>query len=631
MLAAILFLLGTAGVSSLTFLHAQDIEKPKEPDKRRQLVESEVKLALKEATEFAERGPQLVDNLSAWKVALDAAQSAVRRAERLLKLEPALAKSDLAKEVQKVKARVASDQKDQRLLDELDRIRLEQAEGLGKAHLEYQKVFQKYGILPDSQEPKEAAEAIRQRPATVREQVVDLLDEVLSRLPSKEAKLRTFLAAVLAEADPDPWRQKVRQAVLDRDQAALKQLAQQAEVKRQRPEFLISLGNLLPPSERRALLRRMQQHYPSNFWVNFELAVTLHQSVSDTGPNGQGKSSPQLDEATAFYRAALALRPTSAAVLNNLGLALADKQDLDAAIASYRKALELDPSSVQSHINLGTALMSRGDLAAAIACFHKAIALKPDQPKAYNNLGIALRATGDIKGALASFREALRLDPKDPRSYNNLGMTLYQKKDLDGAIAAFRSAIRLDPANASSHHNLGLTLQAKKRLPEAIAEYRKALELDPKLVQAYSNLGRALLLSGRLPEGQAAIKRALELLSPAQQSVHRYNAACAAVLAAAGKDKEAAPLADKDKARFRQQALDWLRDNLKYHQGQLADRDATKRTAAQRTLQHWQKDPDLESVRDARALAALPREERDAWQQLWADAAKLLEKTREGS
>jgi Flp pilus assembly protein TadD len=379
------------------------------------------------------------------------------------------------------------------------------------------------------------------------------------------------------------------------------------------------------------LLRRVQQHYPSDFWVTFALACTLHQGVHGTGPKGQGKNSPELDEATAFYRAALALRPTSAAVLNNLGLALADKGDLTGAIASYRKALELDPRFVQGYTNLGAALMHLGDFAGAIACFRKALELDPRHAQAHNHLGFALRATGRLDEAIASLRKALALDPADTRSWNNLGMTLYQKKDLDGAIAAFRSAIRLDPANASSHHNLGLTLQAKKRLPEAIAEYRKALELDPKLVQAYSNLGRALLLSGRLPEGQAAIKRALELLSPAQQSVHRYNAACTAVLAAAGKDKEAAPLADKEKARFRQQALDWLRDNLKYHQGQLADRDAAKRTAAQRTLQHWQKDPDLESVRDAKALAALPREERDAWQQLWADATKLLEKDREGS
>jgi hypothetical protein len=35
---------------------------------------------------------------------------------------------------------------------------------------------------------------------------------------------------------------------------------------------------------------------------------------------------------------------------------------------------------------------------------------------------------------------------------------------------------------------------------------------------------------------------------------------------------------------------------------------------------------DLNAVRDARALAALPEKERTAWQQLWADIVALLKK-----
>jgi hypothetical protein len=46
----------------------------------------------------------------------------------------------------------------------------------------------------------------------------------------------------------------------------------------------------------------------------------------------------------------------------------------------------------------------------------------------------------------------------------------------------------------------------------------------------------------------------------------------------------------------------------------------------QQTLQHWQKDPDLDSVRGKEALAKLSEAERAAWQQLWADVEKLLKK-----
>jgi hypothetical protein len=50
------------------------------------------------------------------------------------------------------------------------------------------------------------------------------------------------------------------------------------------------------------------------------------------------------------------------------------------------------------------------------------------------------------------------------------------------------------------------------------------------------------------------------------------------------------------------------------------------KASAQRQLRHWQQDSDLVSVRDRAALAGLPREERVAWDCLWADVADLLEK-----
>jgi hypothetical protein len=46
----------------------------------------------------------------------------------------------------------------------------------------------------------------------------------------------------------------------------------------------------------------------------------------------------------------------------------------------------------------------------------------------------------------------------------------------------------------------------------------------------------------------------------------------------------------------------------------------------QQTLQHWQKDPDLDSVRGKEALARLPETERAGWQQLWNEVAALLRK-----
>ena len=113
------------------------------------------------------------------------------------------------------------------------------------------------------------------------------------------------------------------------------------------------------------------------------------------------------------------------------------------------------------------------------------------------------------------------------------------------------------------------------------------------------------------------------------QAAHRYNAACAAALAAAGQGEDAAKLDDKEKVRLRKQALDWLRADLTLRTKQLESGPPADRAAAQWALRHWQKDPDLTGIRDQEALEKLPAEERAACAKLWADVAALLKKAAE--
>jgi hypothetical protein len=47
-----------------------------------------------------------------------------------------------------------------------------------------------------------------------------------------------------------------------------------------------------------------------------------------------------------------------------------------------------------------------------------------------------------------------------------------------------------------------------------------------------------------------------------------------------------------------------------------------------KTLSYWVEDPELAAVRDAEALAKLSEGERKAWEMLWADVARLLERAR---
>jgi tetratricopeptide (TPR) repeat protein len=407
-----------------------------------------------------------------------------------------------------------------------------------------------------------------------------------------------------------------------------------------------------------------------------------------------------VNEAVAFYRVAVGLRPGNAAAHTNLGLALSAQGDLAGAIACYHKALALDPKYAHAHHNLGLALMAQGDLPGAIAAFQKAIHLDPKLAQAHNDLGNALLSKKDLAGAIAWYQQALAFAPKSAPAHNNLGNALYAQGDVKGAIVCYRKALELDPKFAHAHNNLGDALAGQGDMTGAIASFRKALALDPKDANAHGALGQALLAQGAFSEARAATQQALQLLpqghprrphatrqlhecqrlldlearlttilagddqpkdaaeqldladlcrrykkrytaavrfyadaftakpklSPAQQVFFRYNAACAAALAAAGKGEDASKLEGEEQRRLRQQALAWLRHNLQQHAKQLADADAKTRQAVQQTFQHWKKNADLNSVRGEEALAQLPEAERAAWQQFWAEVETLRQK-----
>src|SRR5262249_47368587 len=107
---------------------------------------------------------------------------------------------------------------------------------------------------------------------------------------------------------------------------------------------------------------------------------------------------------------------------------------------------------------------------------------------------------------------------------------------------------------------------------------------------------------------------------------HRYNAACTAALAGCGQGADADKLDAKERARLRQQALDWLRADLKAYRQQLEKSAGKTGPVIAQRMEHSLQDPDFDGVRSENAVAKLPEKERETWRQLWADVAELLAK-----
>jgi tetratricopeptide (TPR) repeat protein len=375
------------------------------------------------------------------------------------------------------------------------------------------------------------------------------------------------------------------------------------------------------------------------------------------------------DGAIACFRKAIELDPKDANAHDNLGIVLCDnKRDYDGAIACFRKTLELDPKHARAQTNLGVALSHKGQKDEGIACFRKAIEIDPNLTNAHHCLGTSLAGKGDLDGAIASLRKAVELDPKHARYHINLGLALAEKGQLDEAIACQREAVELDPNVAHAHGALGAALLARGRYAEARDASARALALLPDkhplragVSQHVRTCERLAKLEARLPllltgeDRPASAQESLELVQMCRlrqthaaaarfwaeafaadpkladdlKAGRRFDAACSAALAAAGRGEDAGKLDDQQRARLRRQALDWLKADLAAWTQLLDSGTAQARPAIVKALSHWQKDSDLASLRDKEALAKLPAQEQKVCTQLWADVAALLKKAEE--
>jgi tetratricopeptide (TPR) repeat protein len=408
---------------------------------------------------------------------------------------------------------------------------------------------------------------------------------------------------------------------------------------------------------------------------DLEGAVAAYRKAIDFDPkNGKSHSNlgnalaaqGDLEGAIAAHRKAIALDPKNPLSYYNLGVALDAKKDLEGAVAGYRKAIDLDPKHAPAHINLGSVLSDKKDLDGAITAYREAIRLDPNYATAHYNLGNVLREKGDLEGAVAAYRAAIILDPNDAKTHYNLGNALNGQRLFKDAEAAYGAALRLRPDLPEQHCNLGRVLVRQGRFSEALASLRRGHELGTKTpgwsypsaewVRQCEHLlaldeKLSAILKGEAQPADAAWRLALGQLCQQYKHRHaaaarfyydafeaepklandlvkqyRYNAACSAALAAAGKGEDAKDLPNKVVVMLRRQALDWLRADLAaYTKLAESDKAATKQAVQQR-LEHWQKDADLAGLRAPDALAQLPADEREACQQLWADVAALLQK-----
>ena len=447
--------------------------------------------------------------------------------------------------------------RDQQLLERLEAIRMTRStfvEGRdnhaadvrfdnARADREYQAAFLNAGLGTPPDDPDGAAQRVKA--SAVRAPLVAALDDWAACSP--DAARRDWALRAARGADPDPWRDRAREPAVWGDATALAELARAAPVAEQPPPVLLALGERLQLAggDGVALLRRVREQYPDDFWANFTLGRALHGAVRQ----GQG----DWRTAAPYYQKAVDLRPTAVAVHNNLAVILANAGVLEdgadgrfgpGAFTVFRRALRIDPDFAPARNNLALFLKRRGTWWFAVQEYREALRADPGLAPVHFNLGEVQAGSGWVNDAIDHYREALRVDPDFARAHYFLGiallalgrtnevfeaypvgvesLNLFRGLGQAEAIAYYWQPHSNDPDWVAARNGLRIPPPDGTWLDEAIGHFRQAIRLEPGWDRPHGALGQALLAKRQLAEADAAIGRCLELL-PAEETKVRGN------------------------------------------------------------------------------------------------------------
>jgi serine/threonine protein kinase/tetratricopeptide (TPR) repeat protein len=397
------------------------------------------------------------------------------------------------------------------LLDEFDRIRSASKEtGPDGSSADYSAAALAHGIGPLGPGTSEALEAlVRGRPAHDRVRLAAALESwamVERERGAGEERCRALIGLARG-LDPDPMRNRVRNAWLGRDEPALIALAHSRDVDELGPSGVVMLASWLastPNSEAAvSVLRRGRLRHPYDVWINYELALNL----SERGRAAEA-------EAVTYFRVARALQ-------RNIGHELAHLLELsgqtEEAQSIFQDLARRSSDNAQHLVCLANVLRVRGEdqeagrvLVKAADRARQAVERRPDDPMARVVLGNALDKSGQAHAAIAEFRQALRLRPENPEALINLADLLRQEERFPEAIDLYRHFLRLRPKSRNAltaRFNLARALHQSDQMIEAIRELRDVVHESPESYQAMFELADALRRSGQ-PEAAIAEYRA---------------------------------------------------------------------------------------------------------------------------
>jgi tetratricopeptide (TPR) repeat protein len=317
---------------------------------------------------------------------------------------------DFRGRMRQIRAQLDQVSRDREMLLRLEEARLRTAvETLDSPHRNeterfYWQAVREYGLNVDELPP--GATAARLRFSKIDYHLRVALDEWM--WIAEEPACRARLAEILRQADEDPRRQQLREAIRQQGSATLSRLAREAAPRDLGSPYVILLADALRETghldQAIDVLWECRGEHPDDFWFNFKLADALLSAQP-----------PRCAAATSFFTSAARVAYDNPAVMyfRFTGFSTLD-EELGEAKTVFREAVRLRPDAAAAHRQLGEVLQfmgTPGTLAMAEASFQEALRLQPDDAVTHRHLAAALEQQGKKEEAEAELREAKRLDP----------------------------------------------------------------------------------------------------------------------------------------------------------------------------------------------------------------------------
>jgi serine/threonine-protein kinase len=369
-------------------------------------------------------------------------------------------------------------------------------------------------------------------------------------------------------------------------------------------------------------------------------------------------------------RRAVAQDQLDLAAWDGLGDALAIMGNREEAVQAYLKTATLVPDRAVQSFWKGRTLTNYGRSAEAIPCFKEALRRNPRLGTAASGMAAAFVKLGQLDQGVAWSRKVLQMPNVDRGgAWNDLAFHLLEKGEpVAEAERAIAEALRVCSAYDCFVLTQAEVRRAQGRFADSLDAFRRGhklhqkawqlkwpteqwikeaerrVELDkqwpdiqkgerkPASAAEYAEFGHLCVYKGLFAASARLYQQAFSFnvkLADDLGAGHRYEAARAAAMAGCGHDAENDNLDDTARTRWRKQARDWMSADLALRRTQLASRKAEDRRAALYALNHCRTHDHLAGIRDASAIARLPKAEQAECQKLWTEVESLLKQSQQ--